>query len=92
MASKLAEVLAGTSTAVCPRTGVLEYGAHRRTAWKLPVISDPQIDPKLRRRLKWTCGKIGNDGPGRDVDPTNEQVEIHLRVEGHLMDARVQGE
>jgi len=26
------------------------------------------------------------------MDPTNEQVEIHLRVEGHLMDARVQGE
>ena len=67
------------------------YGAHRRTAWKQlePVISDPQIDPKLRRRLKWTCGKIiGNDG--RDVDPTIEQVEIHLRVEGHLVDARVQ--
>ena len=24
--------------------------------------------------------------------PTNEQVEIHPQVEGHLMDARVQGE
>ena len=24
--------------------------------------------------------------------PTNEQVEIHPRVEGHLMDARAQGE
>ena len=26
------------------------------------------------------------------MDPTSEQVEIHLQVEGHLMDARVQGE
>ena len=26
------------------------------------------------------------------MDPTDEQVEIHIRVEGHLMDARVQGE
>ena len=26
------------------------------------------------------------------MDPTNDQVEIHLRVEGHLMDAHVQGE
>ena len=26
------------------------------------------------------------------MDLTNEQVEIHLQVEGHLMDARVQGE
>ncbi len=24
--------------------------------------------------------------------PTNEQVEIHPQVEGHLMDARAQGE
>ena len=54
------------------------------------MISDSQIDPKLRRRLKWTCGKIGNDGRDVDSDPTNEQVEIHLRVEGHLVDARVQ--
>ena len=23
------------------------------------------------------------------MDPTNEQVEIHLQVEGHLMDARL---
>ncbi len=26
------------------------------------------------------------------MDPISEQVEIHLQVEGHLMDARVQGE
>ena len=25
------------------------------------------------------------------MDPTSEQAEIHLQVEGHLMDARVQG-
>ena len=25
------------------------------------------------------------------MDPISEQVEIHLQVEGHLMDARVQG-
>ena len=27
-----------------------------------------------------------------DSDPTSEQVEIHPQVEGHLMDARAQGE
>jgi len=25
------------------------------------------------------------------MDPTSEQAELHPRVEGHLMDARVQG-
>ena len=44
--------------------------------------------PKKAKMDLWDSRKIGNDG--RDVDPTNEQVEIHLRVEGHLVDARVQ--
>ena len=55
------------------------------------MISDPQIDSKLRR-LKWTCGKIGNDGTdaNRDVCETRQPAARRSRrvhaVDGYESD------